>query len=252
MPVTDRLRIAHADAFELDGLLRAGTARIEGARLMSSGLPFEQWNTATALSVPVDIEGAWSWFAERRCPWGMAVPVDYDLAPGEYLFTRPCMGLEPASFQSVAAPPGVQLRNAIPDDLRTFCELDVAIFGGAIEGTRAWIEPMFHSDRFQHLIAEVNGEAVAIGTGRRTDSDAGPCGTLSGIGVLEPFRKRGIGAALTSRVAEWLFECGATLVHLDPDDERAARVYQRLGFHEAPGFRVYRMSFPMSSGRARS
>ena len=127
MPVTDRLRIAHADAFELEGLLRAGTARIEGARLMSSGLPFEQWNTATALSVPVDIEGAWSWFAERRCPWGMAVPVDYDLAPGEYLFTRPCMGLEPASFQSVAAPPGVQLRNAIPDDLRTFCELDVAM-----------------------------------------------------------------------------------------------------------------------------
>jgi ribosomal protein S18 acetylase RimI-like enzyme len=242
MPFTERVRTAHGDAWELDGALRAGAARITGARLSCSGLPFEQWNAATLTSLPVDIEAARRWYAERKCPWGMAVPVEYELEPGQYLFTRSCMGLEPQWFQPAAAPRDVVLRLANTGDLETFCALDVAIFGGRLEDTRAWITPMFEAPAFRHWLGLVDDQAVAIGTARRTDSEAGPCGTLSGIGVLAPFRRRGIAGALTTFASAWLFGAGATLLHLDPHDDRAARVYQRLGFREAPGFRVYRMS----------
>ncbi len=52
-------------------------------------------------------------------------------------------------------------------------------------------------------------------------------------------RRSGRGAAVTSWLIARGFERGATLAHLDPDDDAAVRLYARLGFVEVPGFNVF-------------
>jgi ribosomal protein S18 acetylase RimI-like enzyme len=59
------------------------------------------------------------------------------------------------------------------------------------------------------------------------------------VAVLERFRRRGIGGAVTSWLLERGFAGGASSAHLSPDDERAASVYRRLGLEEAEGFGIY-------------
>jgi GNAT superfamily N-acetyltransferase len=56
---------------------------------------------------------------------------------------------------------------------------------------------------------------------------------VAGIGVLEPFRRRGIAGALTAAATEQGFAEGARLAVLVPGHEGAARVYERAGFADA-------------------
>jgi GNAT superfamily N-acetyltransferase len=56
---------------------------------------------------------------------------------------------------------------------------------------------------------------------------------VAGIGVREPFRRRGIAAALTSEATRQGFLEGARLAVLVPGHEGAARVYERAGFADA-------------------
>ena len=44
---------------------------------------------------------------------------------------------------------------------------------------------------------------------------------------------------MTSWLLEMVFTQGATLAHLNPDSEPAARLYARLGFIETAGLDVY-------------
>lgn len=53
---------------------------------------------------------------------------------------------------------------------------------------------------------------------------------LGGIATLAPYRRRGIATALTQCAASAAFEQGAEMVFLSASDERAGRVYRRVGF----------------------
>jgi GNAT superfamily N-acetyltransferase len=53
---------------------------------------------------------------------------------------------------------------------------------------------------------------------------------LVGIGVIESFRGRGIGAAITGELARMAFEGGVETAFLTPGSEETARVYERAGF----------------------
>jgi ribosomal protein S18 acetylase RimI-like enzyme len=53
---------------------------------------------------------------------------------------------------------------------------------------------------------------------------------LSGITTLEPFRRRGVGAALTARAVVEAFSQGVDLVFLTTANGDARRVYEHLGF----------------------
>lgn len=53
---------------------------------------------------------------------------------------------------------------------------------------------------------------------------------LVGIGVVEAFRRRGIGGAITAELARLAFENGVDVAFLTPGDEGTARVYERAGF----------------------
>jgi len=88
-------------------------------------------------------------------------------------------------------------------------------------------------------LAHLEGVAVGTATAVHTDDRAGRCVGIFGVGVLAHARGRGIGAVLTSWLVERAFDAGATLAHLSPNDEPAARIYRRLGFRETSGFDVY-------------
>jgi N-acetylglutamate synthase-like GNAT family acetyltransferase len=53
---------------------------------------------------------------------------------------------------------------------------------------------------------------------------------LVGIGVVDRFRERGIGAAITGELARLAFDGGAETAFLTPGSEDTARVYERAGF----------------------
>jgi ribosomal protein S18 acetylase RimI-like enzyme len=53
---------------------------------------------------------------------------------------------------------------------------------------------------------------------------------LVGIATLEAYRRRGIASALTAQAAQTAFERGVEVAFLTAADERAGRVYQRVGF----------------------
>jgi ribosomal protein S18 acetylase RimI-like enzyme len=211
---------------------------------MCSGLPAAYWNAADMLGQEFDLEAARRWYASRGCEWGLHVPLGLSFEHGEWVRRKRCMGLEPSDFLAAASPRGVVIRRAGPADVEAFVDLDNNIFGGPADLTGAWLRPMFGPaarDWAHWLAVTAEGQPVGIATARWTKLDAGPSGTLTGIGVPEPWRGRGIGARLTRDASAWLFERGATLVHLNPDTDTAARVYARVGFREVPGFDIYRI-----------
>jgi ribosomal protein S18 acetylase RimI-like enzyme len=59
---------------------------------------------------------------------------------------------------------------------------------------------------------------------------------IAGIGTLPRFRARGIGSAVTARLAADLFAEGFESVWLTAGSEGAGRVYQRLGFRSLGAF----------------
>ncbi len=56
------------------------------------------------------------------------------------------------------------------------------------------------------------------------------CVELVGIGVLERFRRRGLGAAITRELARIAFDGGVETAFLTPGSQETARVYARAGF----------------------
>lgn len=228
----ERVRTAHGDAWQVHGALRAGAEERRGIRLMASGLDHPQWNNADVTAADADIAGAAEWYAQRGVPWGMRVPRELPWTHGRFLFEKRLMGLEPGAFVP-AAPADVR----VADDLDTVVAIDAAAFES--EPAHGWLAPQFAAPRFETALAYLDGEPVGTGYSVRSDGRAGPCLYIAGVAVLPGARGRGIGTALTAWLIERGFARGATLAHLHPDDDGAARLYARLGFVEVPGFNVF-------------
>lgn len=67
---------------------------------------------------------------------------------------------------------------------------------------------------------------VAAGVVKPVDGTA----EIMGVATLPAFRRRGFGAAVTSRLVELAVAAGVSLVLLSADGDDVARVYERLGF----------------------
>jgi len=61
----------------------------------------------------------------------------------------------------------------------------------------------------------------------------GAVSELTSVGVLPRFRRRGIGALVTSALAREAFKCGVEIVYLCPAHDEGERVYERVGFARA-------------------
>jgi GNAT superfamily N-acetyltransferase len=244
----EQVRTAHGDAWQAEGRLRArfggGAREFAGARLSSSGLPHPQWNNGDLTDLShFDLAEVREWFAARArgagVPWGMRVPTETHFPHGRFKFAQRCMGLLPAQFTAARVPAGVELVAPTVDNIEQVAHIDAAAFEEPVEHTRPWIAPHFDATGFSLALARLNGEAVATATAVHTDDRAGRCVGIFGVGVLANARGRGIGAAITSWLIERAFADGATLAHLNPNTEAAARIYARLGFVETSGFDIY-------------
>ncbi|WP_432572353.1 GNAT family N-acetyltransferase [Kineococcus sp. SYSU DK005] len=235
------VRHAHADAWRELALSHPGGAAgdLPGARLASSGLPFPQFNGADVTDPAlVDPAAVAAWFAAAGVPWAWRVPAGADRPEGPLVVAQRLMGLHGEDLRPAPAPRGVELRLAGPADLEDVVAVDVRAFGGDPASARAWTAPHLSAPRVAVGLARLEGRAVGTAYAVRSDGAAGPAVLLGGVAVLPEARRRGIGAALSSWLLAGALGAGARLAHLQPDDERAARVYARLGFTEVPGLEV--------------
>jgi GNAT superfamily N-acetyltransferase len=238
-----RVRTAHADAWAVEGALRApyggGAATLPGIRLMASGLPHVQWNGADVTGPGADLDGARHFYAERGVPWGVRVPAGMVWRAGRHVFTLPLMGLPARDLVPPAEVEGLTIRPAGPDDLETVLTVDTTAFGSDPEEYRGWTEPHLDAAAITVALASLDEEPVATGYVLRSGGAAGPAAYLAGIAVLEHARRRGIGAAISAWLLDGAFADGARLAHLHPDSDAAARVYTRLGFTPAGALDIY-------------
>ena len=151
------------------------------------------------------------------------------------------MGLLPPSFTPVKMPHGVTLTTAGPADLEGVLTADNAAFESDPHGARAWLTALIEApdERIRVCAAAADGEIVGTGYTVLTDSLAGKTAYIAGVAVAPAHRRRGIGAAISAWLASAGFAAGADLAHLHADDDRAARLYARLGFVDSGELDVY-------------
>jgi len=244
----ERVHTAHGDAWQAEGRLReslgGGAYELAAVRLMASGLPHAQWNNGDVTDPDrFPVEEVRSWYAARAAgngvPWGVRVPAGQPFSHGRLRLRKRCMVLLSGDYVAPSRPAGVEINVADSSDLDSVAAIDAAAFGDAVETIRPWIEPHLGAPRFAVALARLRGEPVGVATAILTDDRAGRCVGIFGVGVLDYARRHGIGSVLTSWLIERALDDGATLAHLNPDSEAAARLYARLGFRETRGLDVY-------------
>lgn len=99
--------------------------------------------------------------------------------------------------------------------------------GAADPDQAAWMAARIAAGRTVRVVAETPGEgAVAVGGLHRIDDVA----EIFGVATLPTARRRGFGAAVTTRLREHAQSRGADLVFLSAADSAVARMYAALGF----------------------
>jgi GNAT superfamily N-acetyltransferase len=143
----------------------------------------------------------------------------------------PAMTCAPGQAADVAPPAGFAL--GVPagdDDLRAMSTVQHAAFGdgppdaAAIARSRAAIGA---GALAVFARAQATGEIVGGGA---TTVPGGGVAEVVGIGVAEPYRRRGLAAAITARLTHDAFAAGVTTAYLTPGDDGAHRVYGRAGY----------------------
>jgi ribosomal protein S18 acetylase RimI-like enzyme len=239
------VRAAHGDAWQALGSLfearGGGSASLPGLRLMASGLPHPQWNSADVCDAAADIEAARSFYAAYGVPWGVRVPAGMAWRHGRRLFRQRLMGLFRRGFRAAPTPRGLTIDAADPADLDALLAVDVAAFGSDGDLERPWLSALVGAPPEVVTVVRATVRRKVVGTGYSViaDGEAGPSVYIAGISVLPAHRERGVGGAVSTWLVERGFSAGAELAHLHPDDDRAARLYARLGFVETRGLDVY-------------
>jgi hypothetical protein len=198
---------------------------------MASGIPHAKWNNADVTEENVDLDAVAAWYRARGLPWGLRVPLEFDVTLGRPLFVKRCMGIVAGRF--VPLDSAIRVREASANELDVVVNLDTAI-GGDREESRRWIAPQLGAPRFRFWLALLRHDAVGLAASVQSDGDAGPAAYLTGVIAFE---ETVLDALVCKAVAD-AFEHGAQLVHHNPDDDDSARRIRRLGGVEVPGFEV--------------
>jgi ribosomal protein S18 acetylase RimI-like enzyme len=170
------------------------------------------------------------------------------IGAGLHVEDRPLLWLDPGRFRPLDPPRGVEIRLVEPDeDLARFmaiADVGFAAPGTAVgeqgvealaeaseatdPGTIAFAKGFLTAGRSRLAVAFVEGAPVASGSHQ-------PVGTvteITGVACLPAFRRRGVGAAVTSALVRDALERGVDSVCLSAGDDTIARVYARVGFQE--------------------
>jgi GNAT superfamily N-acetyltransferase len=166
-------------------------------------------------------------------------------AAGLRVTRMPLMHLPRKAFRPVAAPAGSVVSLAEPGDLARVTAVAMLAFGEpgtgvgvtgpeAIAAAVAQVDAgtiEVGIDRVSRgltvtAVATVEGVPVAVGS----HQPIGRVSEIVGVGALPAFRRRGLGAAVTSTLVADAFERGVETLFLSAGDEAVARVYARVGF----------------------
>lgn len=224
-----------ATARHVDG---AETRQFGTVAATSVGAPMPLFNQAFVFGEPVldDIEPAAAWLRERGAPFWVTTPghlasrmadhvgrlgltSDVDTMPGMVL--RSLDGLEPDVPADLDLVPVTR-----PDQLDIVAAATADGFGAPIEFARHMAPPsMLDDDSLQWFVGSIGGEPAACGQLLMTDDTAG----VYSIAVIERFRRRGVGAAVTRAVLLAGRERGATHGVLQ-SSVMGRSVYAAMGF----------------------
>ena len=148
---------------------------------------------------------------------------------------NPLLVCTPDSFQPVAAIPGLAIHRLTPEspraDLAAFISVQGRSFGedDRVDPTDAQVDDLRRrsGQGGHYLLGLLEGEPIA--TGAHTAPLDGFT-ELVGIATLAEYRRRGIAAALVAAMTQAAFQAGVRVAFLSAADERAGRVYERVGF----------------------
>jgi ribosomal protein S18 acetylase RimI-like enzyme len=145
------------------------------------------------------------------------------------------------ALDPVEPPPFVHVGAARSQDLDEVVAVDCAAFGSDPATVGPWISELVCApdDAVTFACARRDGVIVGVGYGVHANGANGRSVGVGGIGVGQAARGRGIGAALATWLVRRGFAAGAELAQLAADDERAVRLYTRLGFVETGSLDVY-------------
>ncbi len=165
---------------------------------------------------------------------------------GMTTLAHPLMHLPLRRFAPIAAGDGVEIAMLSPDgDLEVANAVAHLGFGApgtslgphdddALDAAVADANPetiAFTRERLRDgftrmAVARIEDRPVSVGSYQPNEGAA----EITGVATLPAFRRRGIGAALTSALVQDALGAGVGMVFLSADDEAVARVYSRLGF----------------------
>jgi GNAT superfamily N-acetyltransferase len=145
----------------------------------------------------------------------------------------PLMICAPESVHALSPPPGIEILVPVADaDFAGVVRVSKEAYeDGASPPTGGEIE------RRKRLLAEGGFAVLARDAQTGEPAGSGICDVpfegvteLASVGVRGAFRRRGVAAALTSRLAREAFAGGVNLIWLTPLEDEGERIYSRVGF----------------------
>ncbi|WP_432881826.1 GNAT family N-acetyltransferase [Kribbella sp. CA-245084] len=167
-------------------------------------------------------------------------------AAGLTVVEHPLLVLERDDFRPVVADARLEILSADEDVVRQCRAVADLAFSdpGTAVGTAGPAErDAAAAETADKMVATLQDRAlrgVSVSAGAFTDDGMVASGThqpvdsateIVGVGTLPSARRRGLGAAVTSKLVEHAFANGVDLVLLSAESDAVAAVYERVGFH---------------------
>ena len=148
---------------------------------------------------------------------------------------NPLLVCTPDSLRPAAEVPGLAIRRLTPEspraDLAAFISVQGRSFGeeDRVEPTDAQVADLRRraGQGSHYFLGLLDAEPVAAGA---HTAPLDGFTELVGIATLADYRRRGIAGALTAAMAQAAFRADVRVAFLSAADERAGRVYERVGF----------------------
>jgi GNAT superfamily N-acetyltransferase len=198
-------------------------AQLPDVAVHTTGIPVRHWNGAHVTGPEPDLDAAAAWFAEREMPWAVLVPDECSWPPYTTLITRQ----------------RVMLRHL--DDLPPLPELELRwddAEGAADVQRQAFVDDLAREFVLPKLVNPACAVVTAAAVTTATLVVAQGVAAVFGVATVPSHRRSGLGAAVTLAVLHEARARGCDLAYLNPTD-MGYGVYARLGFTDAPGWRVH-------------
>jgi GNAT superfamily N-acetyltransferase len=221
---------------------------VDGLLVAFSNLPAPELNGTRVVREPDDpptaLDAARALFRSRGHPF-FGIEIEVGRHPAVEAAVRaaglrrveawPAMAAPISLLPAERMPAGVEIRRVREEEeLAAVRAVEVSAFGTPAAIAERFVgRKMLDDPRVRMFTAWIDGEPVAEASAYLLDDTVG----IFGVGVVEPARRRGIGAALTLRAAR-AFDDRTDLAWLQPS-EMARRTYEVLGFLPVSDWEVW-------------